>query len=820
MQLTEHEEKHNQFLRENGAGCALFLKRDDTFPLQAPEKVALYGSGARRTIKGGTGSGEVNSRFAVTVEDGLEAAGFTVTTKDWLDGYDKVRAEAYQRFVKQVRVDARKHHVLAIVEGMGKVMREPAYALPLSGEGETAVYVLSRISGEGSDREPADGDVKLTPTEIRDILASNVKYKRFLLVLNTGGPVDLTPVLKDVKNILVLSQLGVETGDILADIVLGKADPSGKLTTTWTKWEDYPKIGGFGDKNDTYYKEGIYVGYRYFDSMFVKPDFPFGFGLSYTDFTLSDATATVDGSKITVTVNVANTGHHAGREVVQAYLSAPRGKLDKPYQELCAFVKTPVLSAGAMRATSLSFDLKDMASYDTENACYVLEAGDYIVRIGNSSANTQPAAILHLETDVTVRKVRSCFENSGVTDYVPLPIEREEDLNGVETIEVDAGAFKTEEISYDSEPEIAEEIAKLTDEQLAAFNIGEYGKGGLLGSVIGEASVHVAGAAGETTNILENEGYPVLVMSDGPAGLRLSRQYYIDQEGHARSYGETMIETMVDFMPKPLLFLMDKMAKKQQKEVTGPLHEQYATAIPIGTAIAQSFDPDFAYACGDIVGAEMELFGVDLWLAPALNIHRSILCGRNFEYYSEDPLVSGIFAAAVTNGVQSHPGRGVTIKHYAANNQETNRYNSNSHVSERAMREIYLKGFGICVRESHPKTVMTSYNLLNGVHTAERRDLIEDVLRAEFGFDGVVMTDWVVNGGTMDKSSKYPAPTPYKVAKAGNDLYMPGSKKDYENLLKALTDGKISREQVMLNASRIYRLAVSMKEEQSQKEEA
>ncbi|MBP5384116.1 MAG: glycoside hydrolase family 3 C-terminal domain-containing protein, partial [Lachnospiraceae bacterium] len=757
------------------------------------------------------GSGEVNSRFFVSVEDGLEAAGFTITTKDWLDGYDEARDKAYENFVKQVRKDARKHHVLAIVEGMGRVMPEPAYALPLNGEGKTAIYVLSRISGEGSDRKPVEGDIKLTPTEIRDILASNVKYPNFLLVLNTGGPVDLTPVLKDVKNILILSQLGVETGDILADIVLGKSNPSGKLTTTWTGWDDYPKIGDFGDKNDTHYKEGIYVGYRYFDSLFVKPLFPFGFGLSYTDFVFSEASASVSGTEVTVSVNVTNSGHHSGREVVQVYLSAPSGTLDQPYQSLCAFVKTPVLSPGAMRAAKVSFDLRDCASYDTANSRWILEAGDFVVRVGNSSANTQPAAILHLAEEVTTLQTKTCFRESGIKDYVPLKIEREEDLTGIERLEIAPKAFETKRVEYDVPEEVAPEIAKLGDEELVAFNIGAYGKGGLIGSVIGEASTHVAGAAGETTNILEKQGYPVLVMSDGPAGLRLARKYHTDAEGNAHAIGETLPATMIDFMPRPLVYLAEKMAKKQAKEITGEVREQNATAIPIGTAIAQSFDPDFAYACGDIVGDEMERFHVDLWLAPALNIHRSILCGRNFEYFSEDPLVSGIFAAAITNGVQSHPGRGVKIKHYAANNQETNRYNSNSLVSERAMREIYLRGFGICVKKSQPLTVMTSYNLLNGTHTAERRDLIEDVLRAEFGFKGVVMTDWVVNGGTMDRSSKHPAPIQYKVAAAGNDLFMPGSKKDYENLLQALREGRISRRQVQINASRVYRLAKAMK---------
>lgn len=817
MQLNDYEVRHNKFLRENGAECTLFLKRDASFPLEKPCKIALYGSGARKTIKGGTGSGEVNSRFFVSVEDGLEAAGFTVTTKDWLDGYDAVRENAYAKFVKQVKADARKHHVLAVVEGMGRVMPEPAYALPLTGEGDTAIYVLSRISGEGSDRTQGDGDVRLTPTEIRDILASNVKYKNFLLVLNTGGPVDLSPVLKDVRNILILSQLGVETGDILADIVLGRSNPSGKLATTWTKWDDYSKIGNFGDKNDTYYEDGIYVGYRYFDSLLIKPQFPFGFGLSYTEFAWNDAIVRMEGSRVLVSLKVKNMGNYAGKEVMQVYLSAPDDVLDKPYQDLCAFKKTGLLKPGEEEELTLSWDLKDSASYDTKNSRWLLEAGSYIVRIGTSCADTKPVCILELGQDIVTLKTRACFANSGVKDYMPLRIDRNGQTDGLKHITVDPAAFQTEEVVYDSEPEIAEEIRKLTDEQLAAFNIGEYGKGGLIGSVIGEASVHVAGAAGETTNILEKEGYPVIVMSDGPAGLRISPKYYVDRNGQSHAMGETMPASMVDFLPRPIVKLMERMSKrKAEKAEIVKTGEQYATAIPIGTAIAQSFNLDLAYACGDIVGSEMELFGVDLWLAPALNIHRSILCGRNFEYFSEDPLVSGYFAAAITNGVQSHPGKGVTIKHYAANNQETNRYNSNSHVSERAMREMYLKGFGICVRESQPLTVMTSYNLLNGVHTSERRDLIEDVLRAEFGFKGVVMTDWVVNGGTMDKSSKYPAPVPYKVAAAGNDLFMPGGKKDYENLLKAIRTGEIDRRQVQINASRVYRLAVSMKA-QSQK---
>ena len=246
---------------------------------------------------------------------------------------------------------------------------------------------------------------------------------------------------------------------------------------------------------------------------------------------------------------------------------------------------------------------------------------------------------------------------------------------------------------------------------------------------------------------------------------------------------------------------------KTPKGVT--IMEHAATRIPIGTAIAQSFNLEFAESLGDIVGDEMERMGINLWLAPALNIHRSILCGRNFEYYSEDPLVSGLMAAAITRGVQRHKGCGTTIKHYAANNAETNRYCNNSHVSERAMREIYLRGFGICVRLSQPHALMTSYNLLNGTHTAEHRGLIEDILRCEFGFEGIVMTDWVMS--MMDsKNSIYRNSLSNEVAKAGGDLFMPGGKKDYENVLNALKAGTLDRKQLEINASRVIKMAAKL----------
>jgi beta-glucosidase len=304
-------------------------------------------------------------------------------------------------------------------------------------------------------------------------------------------------------------------------------------------------------------------------------------------------------------------------------------------------------------------------------------------------------------------------------------------------------------------------------------------------------------------------------MADGPSGVRLSRQFYRDKKGKVHPIGQGGIpESVLEYLPKVLQRLLNALVGKNKAPKDAKVEEQYATALPIGTALAQSWNTDFLYECGNIVGDEMKRFGVHLWLAPALNIHRSIQCGRSFEYYSEDPLLSGKVAAAITRGVQSHKGCGVTIKHYAANNQETNRYGNNSIVSERAMREIYLKGFGICVREAKPVALMTSYNLLNGTHTAEHRGIMQDILRCEYGFDGLIMTDWIVGGGIMaDKKDKHPRTTPCKIAAAGGDIIMPGCNGDYKGILEGLNCGRLTRVQLQKNASRVYKTSKYLNKE-------
>lgn len=804
MELNDYEQKHSAFVRENGAECTVLLKKDGVFPLKQPGKIALYGSGARRTIKGGTGSGEVNSRYFVTVEDGLKNARFTITSTLWMDTYDGVKAAAKKQFLRDLKAEDKKTHQNLFAVSMGRTPPEPDYDIPLTGEGDTAVYVLSRISGEGADRAPVEGEILLSKTEARDILACARKYKNFMLVVNAGGAVDLTPVL-DVGNILILSQLGVETGNILADILLGRQTPSGKLTTTWAAWQDYPALIEFGERDDTRYKEGIYVGYRYFDSAKKQPLFPFGFGLSYTEFSLEEARAALDGEQIMVTAKVKNTGAYPGKEVVQLYVSIPQGKLDEPYQELCGFSKTGLLAPGQEETVKISFNLRDIAPYDEETESYILEAGDYILRIGTSSRNTAVCAALRLEETVTVLQAKNVLGKPDFTDW-KAPAFSEELPDNMEILHLDAAKIRTQCVDYQSDEPVDPAAEALSEDQLIKINIGAFNPKAGVASIIGNAGFTVPGTAGQT--MMEADGIPSLVMADGPAGLRLSRKYAVDAKGNLHPLESGIPASIVDMMAPPVKWVMKLLTYHPKK--TDRLCFQYATAIPIGTAIAQSFNVPLAEELGKIVGEEMERFGVHLWLAPALNIHRSIRCGRNFEYFSEDPLVSGVFAGAITRGVQVFPHTGTTIKHYAFNNQERNRTQNNSQVSERAAREIYLRGFGICVRTAQPKAVMTSYNLINGTHTSEHPGLVQDILRAEFGYKGIVMTDWVTAGWSGEPDCAYKVAEADRVCMAGGDLFMPGSQHDYDRIKNGLASGSVTTRQLQINATRVIRMAKAL----------
>ena len=797
--MNNYEKENIERLRPYLAECTVLLKKNGAFPLDAPCRIFAAGSGVRDTVKGGTGSGEVNSRYFVNIEQGLKDAGFSIIDPYWPDMYRRFNERAHREFVAGIRKKAFKERTNLISASMGAVMKQPEYIIPLDFSADAAVYVVSRISGEGNDRLAEKGDFMLTDSEVRDILALNKYYDRFMLVINAGGPVDLSPVM-EVGNILVLSQLGVETGAALADILLGKAYPSGKLATTWAAAEDQCTAGDFGDRDDTRYREGIYVGYRFFDSFGLDTLFPFGYGLGYTDFSVGKASVKVNGPDVEVSARITNKGKFKGKETLQIYVSCPHGRLDREAKSLAGFAKTDELDPGKSRTAKVRFDIRDLAGFDTRSASYVLEKGEYVILAGTDSAAAKPAAVLTLDEDFTVLKSERLFDGADFNDLRGFD-SRDFDIEKLPEFKLDLSGCATEVLKERNGSEMASLVPDgLNLKELAVLNVGDFKAKGLsIASIIGEASMGVAGAAGESCRRYADKGVDCIVMADGPAGVRISKRYYEDAKGK-HSIGSTLPETMKAMFPGILRKLLEREPKAKKGRV---FREQYCTAIPIATAIAQSWNTDLAEICGDIVGSEMDIFGVDLWLAPALNIHRNVLCGRNFEYFSEDPLISGKFAAALTRGVQAHPGRGVTIKHYAANNQETNRYANNSIISERALREIYLKGFGICIRESDPMAVMTSYNLLNGEHTSESRELAE-VLFREFGFDGLIMTDWVVGGDMLlMKGSKYGTPDAAKVAAAGCSLFMPGNKGDFAQIMKGLKKGTVNEQQLRENAGRI-----------------
>ena len=796
-EMADYEKSHIQFLRDSAAECTLFLKKNEEFPIEKPSSVLLIGSGARNTLKGGLGSGDVESRYFTTCEQGLENAGFTITTKRWLDEYPKLKDLKHNEYVDYVLGMAEKYQAHPIDMAEGVVFPEVEYDLEITEEeqkADIAIYVLGRNSGEGMDRRVVKGEVLLTDREIKDILYLNEKFKKFMLVLNVYGVIDLVPV-KEVSNILLLSQLGVVTGDILADIILGKANPSGKLATTWAKMEDYKFLNDFGGLDDTKYVEGVYVGYRYFNSAGVKPLYPFGFGQSYTNFEIKKINfMNKKNDQILIKVSVKNTGKFKGKEVVQVYVSPSQENADKPYQSLVTFKKTNEIEPNGEVLNILSFKLSDIARYDEKNAYYILDKGKYIVRVGNSSENTKVFGYITLDEDVVIEKLKNIDAKTDFEDYKPEIIYKD-DLTDVEEIKLSKNSFKVKTIDYNYKFKIHSEVEKLNDEVLSRICVANFREEGeiYVDKVVGEA--------GESTSkVFGLSKY--FTMVDGPAGLRIAKKYGVDENGSYRLCPNLLEDYMHDFYSEEELKHVD--TYENNKERKGEVHYQFATALPSATSLAQSFNEAFVERCGDLVGEEMDIFNVQLWLAPALNIHRNILCGRNFEYYSEDPLISGKMAGAMTKGVQSHKNRGTTIKHLACNNQEFNRKNSNSVVSERAMREIYLKGFRIAIEESHPIALMTSYNLINGMHSSQNKQLLIDVLRSEWKYNGLIMSDWIYSNFTAYKVSKHPAQNAMDNIKGGNNLHMGGDKNDYLLLVNSLKEGKLTRDDLLQCASKVY----------------
>jgi len=821
MNYEEYEVKHLKQVRGIAPECMVLLKKDEKFPLKKAGKIALYGSGARNTIRGGRGSGDVNVKHFSTIEEGLDNAGFTVTTREWLDSYDRAYEAALGKFKSWLSGKTADEGMDRLMENLGIVMPEPEYDISLQGDGDTAVYALSRLCGEGTDRQDYPGDFRLSRTEIRDILTLAKQYDRFMLVLNTACVVDLTPVYEAVPNILLLSQTGSTIGDSFADVLLGKEYPSGKLAETWAGADDYSYISDFGVRDDVHYREGIYVGYRWFDSAGRKPLFPFGFGLSYTTFDLSCGRPVLEGSVVYIPVNVRNTGEYPGKEVVEVYVSVPYGKLDQPYQILAAFSKTGELVPGQNEKVNISFPMERLSSFDPERCLRILEAGDYILRVGTSSRDTEIAGILRLSEEAVTEHLSHV---GGRVDFSDRKISEEEragclaafgeekDLSVSErqipVLQMNTDEIRETEHRTPSVDSGAMAIAdSMSDDELIRTVMGAFASVESR-SIIGDAAIHVAGAAGETVSI---PAYDVkgLIMADGPSGLRLSRVCGKDAAGVFSKKdplaGLTDQEKALEVMPAPLKKAVIAMFPSvNSRERDGEIFEQNCTEIPSASALAQTWNLSAARTCGQIVREEMERFGIQIWLAPAMNIKRHPLCGRSFEYYSEDPLVSGLMAAAITEGVQEKAGFSVTVKHFCCNNQEANRFRTNSCVSERALRDLYCRGFETAVKEGHPHAVMSSYNLLNGVHTSERVDLIRVMLREEWGFEGIVMSDFMTGDeSASDQTNKYRKFMAPDSLSAGLDLVMPGGRAHYDRVRKALEEGSLNRNIIKKAAARM-----------------
>ena len=806
-EVSDRELVNRRLARTVAAEGMVLLKNDGVLPLQS-KRLALFGAGARMTVKGGTGSGNMQERYSVSIEEGLKNAGFEIASTRWLDRFDASYAaekEAWRRSIEE-RI---KHYKPWQVQRMfDEVIHVTPLRFPIGDEirpedlpedTDTAIYAVARQAGESTDRRLEKGDYYLSDVEEKNLRVLTAKYDKVLLVVNCGGILDLS-VLDSVPGIgavMYFVQGGEEGGNAFADLVSGSVTPSGRLTDTWArKYEDYPCAGEFGVLGDVLqqdYKEDIYVGYRWFDVNGIEPRWPFGYGLSYADFEIKEQGTKLCGSTVSVSVCVRNVSpEYSGKEVVQLYIAKPDGKLPKERKALVAFRKTGLLAPGGQETGTLEFDLGDCTAYDGESACRILEAGEYGVYLGSDSRKNTLCAVLVLDKTIVVEKLTNILPvphpiDIFVSDRAEVDYPRE-----IPRLAVDTEAFAAREVIYETHGPViktkqaGEYIRTLSDRELVELCVGP-GYSGLGYNV-------TPTAVGRTSISLLGRGIPNINFSDGPAGLNLCPKNAYTRSGIPNYVDEVPKDWQWGWIRKIEPFVLAKPGR-------GYRVYQYMTCFPAVTLQAQTWNPALIEEVGKAIGTEMTETGVTLWLAPGMNIHRNPLCGRNFEYYSEDPLLSGTMAAAVTRGVQSHRGLGVTIKHFCCNNQEDKRETVSENVPERALREIYLRGFEIAVREAKPWAVMTSYNLVNGVHTFASRDLCEKVLRSEWGYDGLVMTDWTA-------SEKNPGEHTECIL-SGNDLIMPGHPKAKKELQNALKSGRLKRADLETAAANVLNVIFS-----------
>lgn len=799
-----YEKIHGEIARRAAEEGIVLLKNEEhLLPLKKGSKLALFGSGASRTVKGGTGSGDVNERKSISIFEGLKDAGFVITTEKWLREYEEEYKRKRLEWKEEILEKTRSGTDFFTAYSTSP-FQVPAGLEIYTTDADVAVFVLARNAGEGADRRAEKGDYFLSDEEY--MLLSDIcdKYEKVILLLNSGGVVDLSFLekLPKIQAVLTVSQPGQEGGTAVADVISGLVSSGGKLTDTWAvSYNDYPNAGTFSHNNGNIekekYEEGIYVGYRYFDTFEIPVRYGFGYGLSYASFTINTAwIETSENGEVRVKIKVRNSSQEfSGKEVVQLYVSLPVGKLEKEFRRLCAFSKTRILAPKEEETIELTFDAQTLASFDESRAAWILEPGCYGIYVGSSLGESTLEGILKVKQEKVLAETEHICPLRETLEELPAPTDKvrkryEALVNNSENVpcfSYDLDEIHTVRYCYDdkeTEDEASRITRELSEDQLILLAVGDPGNG--QGSNLGAAGISVPGSAGETSSCAAGQGVKAIVLADGPAGLRLSQNYSVSDGKVQMLPFEAAIERG---------FLYDG------PELEGDIYYQYCTAFPVGTLLAQTWNEELIQEVGNAVGEEMERFKVTLWLAPGMNIHRNPLCGRNFEYYSEDPFLSGKIAAAMTKGVQKHSGCGTTVKHFACNNQEDNRSGSDSILSERTLREIYLRGFEIVIREAQPFAMMTSYNLINGIHAANNYDLCTKAARCEYGFQGLIMTDWTTTQLSEDCTAA-------GCIRAGNDLVMPGEPEDQENIRQALSDGTVSEKELRDCVTRIVRTAL------------
>ena len=758
-------------------GAVLLKNNGNLLPLAPDARVALFGKGSFDYVKGGGGSGDVTVAYVKNLYDGLKEEGISL--------YEPL-PDFYRDYVE-------RRYEAGDVPGL---MAEPA--LPQSlvdaarGDADVAVIVLSRFSGEGWDREPVfyqepdypwpdelnmprkakavfpRGDYYLTEEERAMVNQVCAAFDKVAVVLNVGGVVDVSWFCEDdrISSALLAWQGGMEGGGAMAALLTGKANPCGKLPDTFARdLSDYPSAAHFHDSpHYVEYSEDIYVGYRYFETLPGAAErvcYPFGYGLSYTSFALETAGTGAENGRIRVDVQVTNTGNCPGKEVVQLYYSAPWGLLQKPRRCLAAFQKTKLLEPGESETVELSFAIADMASFDdlgkVAPSAWVLEKGRYALYMGTSVRDARELdwAWEQKETEV-IRPCGDVLAPSHLAERL-LADGSYEKLPAAPAVDTNANLFQpltaaqseavapaapgrgrwmlTQPFAEGVQPLSAVSEGKLTLEEFMA----QLSDDDLIHLLGGQLNVGVSNTFG--LGNLPEYGVPNLTTADGPAGLRIQPEVGV-----------------------------------------------CTTAWPCATLLAAAWDPELTARVGAAAAAEVKENNISVWLAPAVNIHRSPLCGRNFEYYSEDPLLTGRLAGAMVRGIQSQ-NIAATVKHFACNNKETNRKYSDSRLSQRALREIYLRAFEIIVREEQPWAIMSSYNVVNGRRASESRELLTSILRDEWGYTGLVMSDWWTRGEQ------------YKELLAGNDLKMANGYP--ERVEEAMKLGAVSRRDLEICAKRV-----------------